>query len=131
MTLEAAVVSQDACEWETWPAEQVGQRGESEWKTLISAGLTSSAGLTMGVARLPPGGSLRTHRHEQHEAYLVLDGSGIVTIDGAAHPLSQGVAVFIPGGASHSVEATGRSDLQVAYVLAADSFDDVEYVFDA
>ena len=129
MNLEPAVVEQQAREWETWPAEQVAQRGEVEWKTLISAGLTRSEGLTVGVGRLPPGGSLHTHRHEQHEAYLVLDGTGVVTIDATARPVGPGVAVFIPGNALHSVEATGDSDLQIAYVLAADSFHDVEYVF--
>jgi quercetin dioxygenase-like cupin family protein len=37
--------------------------------------------------------------------------------------------VFIPGNAVHSVEATGDSEVHFAYVLAADSFDEVEYVF--
>ena len=105
------------------------QRGEAEWKTLISAGLTRTEGLTIGVARLPPGGSLDTHRHEQHEGYLVLDGTGVVTIDGTARTVGPGVAVFIPGNALHSVEATGESDLRFAYVFAADSFHDVESVF--
>ncbi len=130
MESEPVVVDQEAREWEAWPAEQVVQRGEAEWKTLISAGLTRSAGLTMGVARLPPGGSLHTHRHEQAEAYLVLDGTGVVTIGGTTRTLREGVAVFIPGNALHSVQATGDSDLRVVYVLAADSFDDVEYLFD-
>jgi hypothetical protein len=76
MDSEPVVVDQEAREWEAWPAEQVAQRGEAEWKTLISGGLTRSAGLTMGVARIPPGGSLRMHRHEQAEAYLVLEGTG-------------------------------------------------------
>src|SRR5215207_791074 len=129
MNLEPAVVEQEAREWETWPAEQVAQRGAAEWKTLISAGLTPTEGLTIGVARLPPGRSLHTHRHQQHEAYLVLDGIGVVTIDGTARTVSPGVAVFIPGNTVHSVEATGESDLRLAYVLAADSFHDVEYVF--
>jgi quercetin dioxygenase-like cupin family protein len=40
-----------------------------------------------------------------------------------------GVAVFIPGNAVHAVEATGDSGVRMAYVLAADSFEDVEYVF--
>ena len=129
MRPEPVVVEPEARRWEAWPAEQVAQRGEVEWKTLISAGLTPSAGLTMGVGRLPPRGSLHAHRHEQHEVYLVLEGSGVVTIDGTARTVGRGVAVFIPGGALHSVEATDESDLRVAYVLAADSFDEVEYVF--
>ena len=129
MDLEPAVVDQQAREWEAWPADQVAERGEAEWKTLISAGLTRSAGLTVGIARLPSGGSLPTHRHEQHEAYLVLDGVAVVTIDGTPRTVGPGAAVFIPGNARHAVQATGDDELRVAYVLAADSFEDVEYVF--
>lgn len=129
MTPDPVVVDQQDRRWESWPAGQVAERGEAEWRTLISAGLTRSQGLTLGVARLPPGGSLHTHRHEQHEAYLVLDGTGVVTVDGARRDVRPGMAVFIPGGAPHSVETTGDRPLQVAYVLAADAFEDVEYVF--
>jgi quercetin dioxygenase-like cupin family protein len=129
MSLEPVVVEQRAREWEAWPADQVAERGQAEWKTLISADLTRSEGLTMGVARLPPGGSLRAHRHEQHEAYFILDGAAVVTIDGSARTVGPGVAVFIPGNAVHAVEATGGSGLRLVYVLAADSFQDVDYVF--
>jgi quercetin dioxygenase-like cupin family protein len=129
MDSEPVVIDQKAREWEAWPAEQVAQRGEAEWKTLISGDLTRSAALTMGVARIPPGGSLPMHRHEQAEAYLVLDGTGVVTIGASARTVHEGVAVFIPGNARHCVRATGESDLRFAYVFAADSFADVEYVF--
>src|SRR3954454_10306736 len=129
MDSEPVVVHQEAREWEGWPAEQVAERGDAEWKTLISGGLTRSAGLTVGVARVPPGGSLRMHRHEQAGAYLVLEGTGVVTIGGTERPLREGIAVFIPGNALHGIRATGKSDLRFAYVFAADSFDDVEYVF--
>jgi quercetin dioxygenase-like cupin family protein len=129
MDTEAFVVDQEARDWEAWPAGQVAERGEAEWKTLISAGLTASEGLTMGVARLPPGGALHAHRHAQHEAYFVLDGVAVLTIDGTARTVGPGVAAFIPGNAVHSITATGDSELRVAYVLAADSFEEVEYVF--
>jgi quercetin dioxygenase-like cupin family protein len=129
MSAEPVIVQEQDLEWEGWPADQVAERGESEWKTLISGGLTNSEALTVGLSRLPPGGSLRAHRHEQAEVYLVLAGDGVVTIDGEQHQLSAGATVFIPGDAVHAVEATGDADLRVAYVFAADSFDDVEYVF--
>jgi quercetin dioxygenase-like cupin family protein len=129
MDADPVVVDQQAREWEGWPPEQAAERGEAEWKTLISAGLTRSSSLTMGVARLPPGGALHPHRHEQHEAYLVLDGTAVVTIDGVARTVGPGVAVFIEGNTVHSVQATGDSGARFAYVLAADSFEDVEYVF--
>ena len=68
------------------------------------------------------------HMH-RHEAYFVLDGSGLVAVDGWVRPLGPGVAVFIPGVAPHAVRATGERGLRVLYVLAADAFEDVEYVF--
>jgi quercetin dioxygenase-like cupin family protein len=129
MSSEPVVVHEHDREWQSWPQEQVAQRGNVHWKTLISAGLTRSASLTLGVALLPPGETLRAHRHEQAEAYLVLDGTGIVTIDGSAHAVGPGAGVFIAGNAVHSVESTGETDLRVAYVLAADAFEDVDYVF--
>ena len=129
MNPEPVVVQQDDREWESWPQEQVAERGEAQWKTLISAGVTRSEALTLGVARLRPGAALHAHRHAQHEAYLVLDGTGVVTIDGEPRRVGPGTAVFIQGNAVHSVESTGEEDLRVAYVLAADAFEDVVYAF--
>jgi quercetin dioxygenase-like cupin family protein len=116
-------------EWETWPAEQAGERGEVYWKTLISAGLTDSDALALGIARVPPGGTLQPHRHEQPEVYLVLDGCGDVTVDGATRAVRSGDAVFIPGNAVHTIACTGTGELRFAYVFAADSSGDVVYDF--
>ncbi len=109
--------------------DQVAERGEAEWKTLISACLTRSEGLTMGVARLRHGGSLRSHRMSRTRRTLSSMVSGVLTIDGTAGTVGPGVAVVSPGNALHSVTGTGESELRFAYVLAADSFEDIEYVF--
>ena len=117
-------------EWETWSEEDIPQKGLVYWKTLISKGVTRSKNLTLGVASLPPGGALNEHRHKQDEIYLVLEGSGLVRVGGEETAVEAGSAVFIPGDALHSCENTGASDLRVAYVFPADSFDEVEYVFE-
>jgi quercetin dioxygenase-like cupin family protein len=130
MDREPVVVDQSAREWETWPHEDVARRGLVYWKTLVSGDLTHSEALTMGIAKIPPSEALHEHRHQQAEIYLVLEGTGSVTIDGKARPVGAGSAVFIPGNALHSCANTGASDLRFAYVLAADSFEEVEYVFD-
>ncbi len=117
-------------EWETWSEEEIPQKGLVFWKTLISKGLTRSENLTLGVASLPPGGALHEHRHTQDEVYLVLEGSGLVRVGDEELTVGAGSAVFIPGDALHSCENTGTSDLRVAYVFPADSFEDVEYVFE-
>jgi mannose-6-phosphate isomerase-like protein (cupin superfamily) len=129
MSAQPVIVHEDDREWQAWPEEQVAARGDVQWRTLISAGLTPSAGLTLGVAHVPSGGSLAPHRHEQPEVYLVLDGTGVVTIDGSPSHLRPGSSVFVPGGALHSVRAAGATPLRFAYVFAADAFEDVTYVF--
>ena len=117
-------------EWETWSEEDIPEKGLVYWKTLISKGVTRSENLTLGVASLPPGGALHEHRHTQDEVYLVLEGSGLVRVGDEELTVGAGSAVFIPGDALHSCENTGTSDLRVAYVFPADSFEDVEYVFE-
>ena len=117
-------------EWETWSEEDIPQKGLVYWKTLISKGVTRSENLTLGIARLPPGGALHRHRHVQEEVYLVLEGSGLVRVGGEEIAVKAGSAVFIPGDARHSCENTGTADLRVAYVFPADAFEDVEYVFE-
>lgn len=116
-------------EWETWGEEDIPQKGLVYRKTLISRGVTRSENLTLGVASLPPGGALRGHRHRQ-EVYLVLEGSGLVRVGAEELAVEAGSAVFVLGDALHSCENTGASDLRVAYVFAADSFEEVEYVFE-
>ena len=54
----------------------------------------------------------------------------MVRVGSKARPIEAGSAVFFPGDAVHSCENTGASELRFVYVLAADSFDDVEYVFE-
>jgi gentisate 1,2-dioxygenase len=76
------------------------RRGDVQWKTLISAGLTPTGALTAGVARLSAEGRLQAHRHDQAEIYLILEGAGTVIIDGATSEVAAGMTVFIPGARS-------------------------------
>ena len=82
MNREPVVVQESAREWETWPDEEIAEKGLVYWKTLVSGDLTHSEALTMGIAKIPPTEALREHRHLQEEIYLVLEGTGSVTIDG-------------------------------------------------
>ena len=118
-------------DWDGWPADQVADRGDVQWQTLVSAGLTHTGALTAGVARLARNGRLRAHCHDQAEIYVILAGAGTVTIDGTATAVAAGTTVFIPGSAIHAIEADDDSELRFAYVIDADAFEDVTYVFDA
>ena len=122
------VVGEDERAWEAMGGEEASD--SVLFKTLISGGLTKSEALTAGVAKIPPGAALSKHRHRQAEVYLVLAGEGSVRVGEGVRSVRAGSAVFVPGGAVHSCENTSVSELRLAYILAADSFEDVEYVFE-
>lgn len=102
--------------------------GTVRWRTLVSADRTPSSGMTLGLAEFGPLGTLEPHRHGPAEFYLGLEGAGIVTIDGAAHPIGPGIAVFIPPEAEHGVVA-GPEGLRFAYGFPTARFSEVDYRF--
>lgn len=104
--------------------------GNISWRTLISGDRTASAGLVLGIAEMPPDGWLGLHRHAPPEFYLGLSGEGTVTIDGVAHQIVSGTAVYIPGNAEHGIVA-GRHGLTFAYGFGVDGFKAIAYHFSA
>ena len=87
-------------------------------------------GMVMGVAEFGPEGTLLPHRHSPAEVYFGLEGAGVVTIDGVAHALTPGMALYIPEDAEHDTVA-GPEGLRFLYVFPRDRFADVEYRFSA
>lgn len=59
-----------------------------------------------------PAKRLSYQRHEKRaEHWFVVQGEGVVTIDGVDHPVSQGTAIDIPLGAAHRIANTGNETL--------------------
>ena len=120
------VILQEAgCE-EGWDDEL---HGRVQWRTLFSAERTPTEALTAGVAEIGAGDQLKVHRHAPPELYYLLAGQGMVTIEGVEYPVIANTAVFIPGNAAHGLRNTGQTTLRFFYVLAVNSFSDVEYIF--
>ena len=104
-------------------------KGLISWRTLFSGDQTPTNALTAGVAELQPGGWLGLHRHTPPEIYYVLEGRGIVSLDGTEHKVAAGAAVFIPGDCEHGIRNDGAEPLRLLYAFAVNSFDEVEYRF--
>ena len=100
------------------------------WRTLISGDRTPTSGLTMGITEVcETDAPFNLHRHAQAETYYILSGHGVISFDGVEQPLAPGDAVYIPGNLVHAARCVGPEPLRILYVFAADSFDQVEYVF--
>jgi mannose-6-phosphate isomerase-like protein (cupin superfamily) len=61
----------------------------------------SSPGLEVGVYVLVAPEADRQQPHADDELYLVLEGRGVLELDGERVELSEGHAVFVPAGAEH------------------------------
>ena len=121
---EPLVLNTTEVERETWSDD----RGDLGFRTVFG-GLDIPGDFTAGVSDLEVGGWLAHHRHEPPELYFVLDGEGILTIDGEDHEVRSGTAAHIPGNSEHGIRNTGTSTLRFFYVFAVASFDQVEYRF--
>ena len=58
----------------------------------------------------------RQQPHEDDEVYVVLEGRGVLEIEGDAVELHEGQAVFVPAGAEHRF--VGYENLSVLVVFA-------------
>src|SRR5919108_927941 len=76
----------------------------------------SSPGLEVGVYVLVAPEPDRQQPHEDDELYVVLDGRGVLTVEGESIALAEGQAVFVPAGAEH--QFTGYEGLSVLVVFA-------------
>lgn len=105
-------------------------KGTVHWQSLFSKGETETNSLTCGVGIIHAGEHFAAHRHAHAEVYFGIEGNATVVIDGTPHPLSPGVALFIPGHAEHGIPQATET-FRWFYTFAADSFDEITYRFSA
>mgnify|MGYP002147010938 CR=1 FL=1 len=61
---------------------------------------------SLAEATLPPGGRTERHYHKQsEELYFLLEGTGLMEIDGVERVVAAGDAILIPPGAWHRIRA--------------------------
>jgi mannose-6-phosphate isomerase-like protein (cupin superfamily) len=75
-----------------------------------------SAGLEVGVYVLVAPEPDRQQPHEEDEVYVVLEGRGVLNVEGEAFPVEEGQALFVPAGADHRF--TGYEGLSVLVIFA-------------
>ena len=80
---------------------------------------------SLAEAALPAGGATQRHCHKlSEEFYFILEGSGIMEIDGEKREVAPGDAILIPPGAWHQITA-GESLRFLCCCAPAYSHDDV------
>jgi mannose-6-phosphate isomerase-like protein (cupin superfamily) len=74
-----------------------------------------SPGLELGVYVLVAPEADRQQPHEHDEVYVVLEGSGVLDVEGERTPLREGEALFVPAGAEHRFTAYEQLSLLVIF----------------
>ena len=75
-----------------------------------------SPGLEVGVYVLVAPEPDRQQPHEDDELYVVLEGRGVLEVEGESTPVQEGSAVFVPAGDEHRF--TGYEGLSVLVIFA-------------
>jgi mannose-6-phosphate isomerase-like protein (cupin superfamily) len=64
-----------------------------------------SPGLELGVYVLVAPDADRQQPHDDDEVYVVLEGAGVLEIEGKQFPVGEGEAIFVPARADHRFTA--------------------------
>jgi mannose-6-phosphate isomerase-like protein (cupin superfamily) len=64
------------------------------------------------ISMYQPMARVALHKHKvQEQIYHVLEGEGLMQIDGQAHVVRKHDVIFLPPGVEHDIENTGLVDL--------------------
>ena len=75
----------------------------------------TSPGLEIGIYVLVAPEPDRQQPHDEDEVYVVLEGSGVLEVEDAATPLTEGMALFVAAGAEHRFTAYEQLALLVIF----------------
>ena len=121
------VTNAGECQRDGWDEPS---RGKVSWYTLLSGDVTPTNALSCGIAEFEPRiGILKPHRHTPPEIYHILEGQGVLTLEGEERVVKGGDTVFIPGDAEHGIRNESDAVLRFFYVFPTDRFSDVVYRF--
>src|SRR5215469_10923183 len=59
----------------------------------------SNRGIQAGIIRLHPGENDSQEPHSVDEVYYVIEGNGLIKLDGKDHEIRQGTSIFVPAKA--------------------------------
>ncbi len=66
---------------------------------------------SLAHAMVKPGDTTREHRLKTSEVYYIIEGEGIMHINGESAPVRPGSTVYIPPQAKQSITNSGTADL--------------------
>jgi mannose-6-phosphate isomerase-like protein (cupin superfamily) len=95
-------------------------------KPLVMPETAGSQHIDYRISMYQPMAHVKLHRHKvQEQVYHVLQGEGLMEIDGETHVVRMYDYIFLPPGVDHAISNTGLVDL-VFLIVTAPVIDDGE-----
>ena len=111
-----------AIEWREFP----NHFGGALSKPLVMPETAGSHHIDYRISMYQPMARVALHKHNvQEQVYHVLDGEGLMDIDGKRHVVRKHDVIFLPPGVEHSINNTGLVDL-VFLVITSPVTDDTK-----
>jgi quercetin dioxygenase-like cupin family protein len=79
---------------------------------------TGATQISSGITAFAPGCSNTTHYHNAEESVIVIEGQGILVINGEEHQVKPHDAAFITPGTHHRLINTGDQPFKIAWSYA-------------
>lgn len=94
--------------WQQFPAHY----GSALSKALVHPDTTGSRHLDYRISTYQPMAYVEGHSHKkQEQVYHILDGEGLMEIDGETRVVRKNDVIFITPGTWHSIQNSGLGDL--------------------
>ena len=94
--------------WQEFP----GHFGGALSKMLVGPGNSGSARIDFRISRYAPAAHVAEHAHRvQEQIYYVLEGEGLLTVDGEPRLMRAHDYVYLPPGVRHGFTNTGLESL--------------------
>ena len=101
------------------------QFGGALTKPLVMPETAGSEHIDYRISMYQPMAHVALHSHKvQEQIYHVLEGEGMMEIDGKRHVVRKHDVIFLPPGVSHSIANSGLVDLLFLVVTSPVSDDD-------
>ena len=82
-------------------------------------GKTGATQISSGIAEFAVGASAPTHYHDAEESVIVIEGEGLMVLNGEEHIVRPNDAAFIPPGAHHSIANHGDQPFKISWTYAS------------
>ena len=95
------------------------ERGDGITSVPLTGDPLPGQSFIMGVTSFPPGAGLARHSHNTVEQVTLLEGTGVVELDGVEHRIRPYDTTKVPAGVPHRFHNDGDGIMRILWVYGA------------